>query len=287
MGLAPKRILQPVRELRKTVDKMRRNAKPGLIHAFRLNTRRLETIIDVFSLDERNIHQSTLRDLRRCERLAGKVRDFDVFTRFARTVHPKKEEKCTRRLLKYLGPRRSKRAKTLLAEVRRDRLLLHKELQELPARLTQIIADESSRKLASANARTDAIRLVSQLSSWPRLNKQTLHRYRLKIKDLQNILEMSAVPQTEFLADLTHLKNAIGEWHDWEKLVLLAKKSLNHEGRCGLLAELKLVARGKYRFAVNLARELKKKYLLSFSRKMPELTSNPPMPVWRAITDLA
>jgi CHAD domain-containing protein len=142
---------------------------------------------------------------------------------------------------------------------------------------------------AMANAGATAVRLSAQLGEPPRLNKTNLHPYRLKVKEFQNILRMAeAPPRPRFIEDLGDVKDAIGEWHDWEELVGIASKLLDREN-CQLLAELKRTAANKYDSALSLALKLRKTYLRSSGPKRKNAASSgvPRAPVWEAMARLA
>jgi len=49
----------------------------------------------------------------------------------------------------------------------------------------------------------------------------------------------------EFIDTLGAVKDAIGEWHDWEELVTIAAKVLDHGGRCKLMTKLKDISHQK------------------------------------------
>ena len=71
-----------------------------------------------------------------------------------------------------------------------------------------------------------AIKLSSQLKSPPRLSRSTLHPYRLKVKELRDVLQLSdRTADKDFLKELGEVKDAIGEWHDWEELTSIAGQS--------------------------------------------------------------
>ena len=143
---------------------------------------------------------------------------------------------------------------------------------------------------AAANAAATAVRLSAQLGAPPRLNKTNLHPYRLKVKELQNILLLAEAPsRPRFVEDLGHVKDAIGEWHDRQELVGIASKRLDHSGRCLLLAELKRIAGSKYDHALTLALKLRKTYLQSSrpERKSAATAGVPRPPVWEAMARLA
>ncbi len=95
----------------------------------------------------------------------------------------------------------------------------------------------------------------------------------------------------QFVEDLKQVKDAIGEWHDWEELVSIAGKALAHGGRCSLVAELKKIANDKYQHALTLAHHLRKQYLskptASQHRGPATRPRVPRQPVWDAISRLA
>src|SRR5207253_6998095 len=95
-----------------------------------------------------------------------------------------------------------------------------------------------------------------------RLGRETLHPYRLKVKELRNVLQMAGgTSNLKFVDELGKVKDAIGEWHDWEELVSIAQKTLDHRPRCGLQTELKRIAKQKYEQALALSQKFRKTYL--------------------------
>jgi CHAD domain-containing protein len=139
------------------------------------------------------------------------------------------------------------------------------------------------------NAAATAVKLAVQLAVPQRLGRETLHPYRLKVKELLYVLELAeGASDAKFLGDLREVKDAIGAWHDWEELVLMAKESLNHGNRCGLVAQLRQIANDKYEHALALAENLRQKYLQSSGpqRKGPSRAKVPGNAVWQAIATL-
>jgi CHAD domain-containing protein len=52
----------------------------------------------------------------------------------------------------------------------------------------------------------------------------------LKIKELRYVLEMADGPRNqEFIDRLGEIKDAIGEWHDWEELIAITVEVLDHK----------------------------------------------------------
>jgi CHAD domain-containing protein len=98
-----------------------------------------------------------------------------------------------------------------------------------------------------------------------------------------------APSRLRFVEDLGDVKDAIGEWHDWEELVGIASKLLDHDGNGLLLAEVKRIVESKYDHALSLGLKLRKTYLESNERKRKNAASSgvPRPPVWEAMARLA
>src|SRR5437868_5544967 len=270
MALNQTRLVKPVKKLRKLLKKLDGDAAPEQVHDLRTSARRFEAAFGALALNDAGISNSVLKELARLRKRAGKVRDMDVLTEFAAATRPKSDEECHVRLLEHLGARRQKEVGRLHAEVKQLRSGLRKELDQAAWRITKLLRGKSPSGADGvvANATATAVRLAAQLSAPPRLNKTNLHPYRLKVKELQNILLMAEAPsRPRFVQDLGQVKDAIGEWHDWAELVGIASKLLDHGGRCLLLAELRRVADSKYDHALSLALKLRKTYL---QRSRPE-----------------
>jgi CHAD domain-containing protein len=235
-----------------------------------------------------------MKDLRRCRKRAGRVRDMDVLTEYASTVHLKGEEDCSVRLLEHLGIQRRKYAKKLYTDVRRLRSPLRKDLKRTAAILSGLVqtnGEDPSVRPVAPKAAGSAVTLAVQLAAPRRLDKRNLHPYRLKVKELRNVLHMAAGDSPQFVNDLVRVKDAIGEWHDWEELASIATAELNHGSRCGLVAELKRIAGLKYEHALALSQALRSNYLRSShphkNRSSAVSPGVPREPVWDAIAMLA
>jgi CHAD domain-containing protein len=292
MAIDSKRLLRPVKKVRKLVGKMDRQREPEKVHDLRTGTRRIEAALEALAPNGEGFSKAVMKDLRRCRKRAGKVRDMDVLTNYASTLHPVGEEKCSVRLLEHLGAQRY--ARKLYKEVRRVRPGLRKELKRTAAKLDKLSqknGDDPSGNAVGPKATAAAVTLAVQLAAPPRLNRGNLHPYRLKVKELRNVLQMAASDSTAFIDDLAKVKDAIGEWHDWEELVAIAQKELDHGNRCGLLAELKRISGTKYDDALALAEALRRNYLRNShprkNRSSAASRSIPREPVWESIATLA
>jgi len=138
------------------------------------------------------------------------------------------------------------------------------------------------------NAASTAVKLSAQLAIPSRLGRETLHPYRLKLKELQDVLRIAAhASKLGFVADLGEVKDAIGRWHDSEELVNIARKELDHGPRCALIAELKSIAESKYEHALELAEKLRSTYLNTTQPTKKGVARVTSAAVWDATATLA
>ena len=97
--------------------------------------------------------------------------------------------------------------------------------------------------------------------------------------------------EKEFVKCLGEVKDAIGEWHDREELLTIAKDVLNHRPNCQLLAELRKTADAKFKTALALAESMRKQFLRvserADKRSSHGNTRGPAEPVWSATAALA
>ena len=70
------------------------------------------------------------------------------------------------------------------------------------------------------------IELTVSLKTPPNLNEKNLHPYRLKVKELRDVLRLAHKPTNQkFIDALGQVKDAIGDWHDWEELLEIAAET--------------------------------------------------------------
>ena len=256
-------------KLRKLVRKAPKRPTPDNIHDLRTYTRRFEAAASALKLDSRRNDRRLLRDLSRARKRAGKIRDMDVLTSYTASVHADQQQDCLVQLLEYLGARRYRQAERLQAEMKKRGSALRRRLKRASARIDKIIADTSKDSAAaqdgaSADAMASAVKLSEELSVPATLNKSNLHPYRLKVKELRYVLQMSDSPDTHaFIESLGEVKDAIGEWHDWEELIAIAADLDEHGPNCKLVQELKNVSERKYQRALSLTNQMRRDYLHS------------------------
>ncbi len=260
------RIQKSVRKLKKFVKKAPTQLAPEQVHDLRTNARKLESALHALSLDSNGTERRLLKSIKRVRRRAGRVRDMDVLIGHACTVKADGEQDSEVQLLEHLAIQRRKQAKKLHSTVVKESGVLKKTLRQEAAELENLMQDGQPNQ-AAAEAMAHAVELTTELSDPPRLNKNNLHPYRLKVKELRYVLQMAETnDQPTFVKDLGEVKDAIGEWHDWEELIAIASDVLDHGSRCQLLRKFKEISEDKYEQALARATKLRKTYLKTPAR---------------------
>jgi CHAD domain-containing protein len=294
MSLDADRIQKPARKLLKRMPEV---PSPEDIHDFRTNSRRIETSLAIFSSDSRLTRHHVAKEISKLRKRAGKVRDMDVLTAYLSGLEKlDSEQECLVRLLEYLGAQREKHNNRFQKTRRRRHSHLRRGLQQVAKKLGEAVSgdqnDASAAEGVSAKVAASALAMLAQLKAPPRLGRTNLHSYRLKIKELRNLLQLAENSnQQEFVDCLGDVKDAIGEWHDWEVLGAIAKDVLNHGNSCRLVQRLGKIVVSKYRRALRLAVAMRRDFLHlpakygSGARKLKEF--RPGEPVWSAAAALA
>jgi len=267
MGLHVDRIQKSVRTVRRILGRASKRPTPDVIHDLRTHARRSQSVFESLSLRPTRHEQQMLRDLKRVRKAAGKVRDMDVLTAAAAGLHADAPHDCHVQLLEYLGFARYRHARRLRRIMRRSGPTLRRDLRRVARRVDGLLRETGSHQgTARANVSTElattARELSNDLAAPSSLDRTNLHDFRLKIRALRYILEMADDPsQQEFVETLRAVKDAIGEWHDWEELIELATGVLDHGPRCELMAELETNANQRFDRALALANSMRQRYV--------------------------
>src|SRR5438445_2447290 len=262
MSLNTDRIEKDVRKLRNLVKKLPRNPTPEEIHRLRTRVRRLKVERQASGLDAQRKEKWLVKQFARIRKRAGKVRDMDVLTAHLSTVRVDGELDCLIQLFEYLGAKRYEKAERLHQVVNKHRDAINKRLKKIARALEKRMG-----KSSAVNAATSAATQSSaELATYGSLNRGNLHGYRLKLKELRDILQMGEETRNEkFVESLGKIKDEIGEWHDWEELNSIAAKILNHSAGCKLQRQLKEITQQRYESALSSANKLQKTYFRPLS----------------------
>lgn len=253
---------------RKVLKFLRKNPKrPGsnAIHNLRTRTRSLETVFNTLGPRPKKKLKRLLRELSVMRKRAGRVRDMDVLTADVLQIKHEGDHDCVVQLIEYLGAKRNKDARKLRRVINARGPRLSKHLSQTFKRVDKALRRSTINPSDSDATRTTAakvIQLSTELQEPRRLTRKNLHGYRLKVKELRNILQLSDQPgDVEFYEKLGEVKDAIGDWHDWEELLRIAKQMLDHGPSCRLLRQVRQTVDFKYQRALSLTNELRAHYL--------------------------
>lgn len=214
-------------------------------------------------LESRKNEKSLLKELAPVRRKAGRVRDMDVFTGFTAGLHHSREEQeCQVELLEYLGAERYRHCRSLRRAVRRHRGSIRANLKRSLRLIKRGLGKADGKQPSPGSewpidAMAVALKLSTELGSWPALNAGSLHPYRLKTKQLLYVLQLADQADEELVASLSDVKDAIGEWHDWQELEEIAKKVVGHS-HCGLLHQIHATTQAKLDHALATANAMLK-----------------------------
>jgi CHAD domain-containing protein len=262
MPLVKSEIQADFRKLRKSLKSALKHLTPEDVHKLRTRARRIVSLTSAHSL--RSLDKAKLRKpLKRIRKTAGRVRDMDVLTAHLAAMHSDNDPSCRTQLLEYLGAKRYRRADRLVRLLEDDGPSLRKALRRAAKGVAKDTRRNSGKTARKAHSKQSAqvLELTAGLSEPAHLSKSNLHPYRLKVKELRDALRMAGgSPDSRFARVLSHCKDAIGEWHDWEELIAIAEETLDHRPECPLVQELKAISKQKFDLAMGVAESLRSDY---------------------------
>ena len=262
MPLVNSEIESSLRKLRKSLKSATKRLTPEDVHKLRTRARRVVSLSETRSWPSLRKAKLT-KPLERIRKKAGRVRDMDVLTSHLAGMHADRDPSCRTQLLEYLGAKRYRRADRLTALLEEVGPPLRKALRRLAKGVARETRGKRGNAAGKANARHSAqvLELTAGLGEPAHLDRSNLHIYRLMVKELRDALRMAgAAGDSRFAEALGQCKNAIGEWHDWEELIVIAEKILDDGPRCQLLGELKAVSKRKFLAALETAERLRTDY---------------------------
>jgi CHAD domain-containing protein len=264
MAIDQEKIRKTIRNLHKSLDSKSRWRSPEKVHDLRTRSRRLEAVMRALNLDQERSGRRLLKSVARIFSQAGKVRDMDVLTAFASGLDIDSpgahHDPCLVQLLDHLHQKRQKSALKLHARIAKHGKPVRQDLKEYSSRLRSNSEAKDVQRLQS-NATTFASQLCSELAAWPRLTVANMHSYRLKVKALRYTLQMAEGDDTPFVTKLGETTDAIGEWHDWNRLLAIATKVLKRFPNCAVSKAIRSTASAKRHEALHVANAMLKEYL--------------------------
>lgn len=259
MPLDLKEVEKPFKSLRKMLKGFPRRPSPTLVHDLRTRTRRVEAAVSALSLDQKRSGKRLLKAVSPLRKRAGKVRDMDVLTGFASKLAVESDNECLVQLLEHLGKRRFDGARTLHKAVVRKGTNAAQSLKRCTSAIEESFNGKKGRSAWPVDAAGTALQLSAELTDWPKLSANNLHPFRLKVKELRNVLRLSG-KDGDLVDTLGEVKDAIGEWHDWTELGTIAAKILDHGQGCKVREQIQAEAKRRLEIAMALANRVREQY---------------------------
>ncbi|HZC44375.1 MAG TPA: CHAD domain-containing protein [Acidobacteriaceae bacterium] len=248
------RVHKDIRKLKGFLKSWPKHAMPEDVHSLRTTTRRFEAAMQALSLDSKGNEKRLLRRMSKLRRRAGKVRDLDVLTGYVADLDVSGEDECMVQLLEYLGAEHADRSQRLYSYAVKHSGSLRRRLDRTASDLKAFSKDIVLASTASGNAMLSELRIQRELTAPDRFTKANLHPYRLQVKELRYMLQMEEDPaDQQLVGTLGQVKDAIGEWHDWQELVAIARENLPHGKRCKLIPLLQKTTQKKLHKAISVA----------------------------------
>lgn len=266
------RAEKPLLQLRKLLKKLPENPAPDEVHRLRTRTRKIEAVAGALETADARKTKHLLKLIKPVRKAAGTVRDMDVLTgdllHMPQSGNGKATQESLIRLVEHLGSARRKNANGLLRTVERQRGAARRSLKKY-VKLVERVAEgrkaapvEVARTLDSPDGSgSRASTLMRELRAWPRLHEQNIHAFRLKVKELRYVLQLFPGADRGLVDSLGKVKDEIGDWHDWQQLLAIARDALDARKDKALIAELDATARAKLEHALRGAHGLRRRYL--------------------------
>jgi CHAD domain-containing protein len=279
MALDLKSVQKPFRKLGKLLKKLPDPPAPEDVHDVRTQTRRIEAVVCAFELNDRKTGNNLVKSLKPIRQAAGVVRDSDVLTDLAASLDPSGDGDCRLQLIEHLAARRKRGAakmykrmsaieKTARSLLKACRKLAEDGLDEAPSGNAQGKRIQERRQ-KSARSMAISLEIEQELRDWPKITSKNIHPFRLKVKELRNVLQLGQNSDSKFVAELGNVKDEIGLWHDWNELVAISSKVLDHGAGCPIAAQIRSRTRGQLKKALESANALRARYLRSASGRGP------------------
>jgi CHAD domain-containing protein len=262
MALDGRRIVKPLRKLHKILGHPSAQMSPERVHELRTRCYRVQSTLRAFGFAEERRGVELVESLERFRKRAGKVRDADVLTSLAATLRDRGESEALLQLIEELGVRRDRFADRLERTISHDRRQSRAELKRFRKRIEkQLATSETSEAEAwSTSATARSIELAKKIAGWPKLREDNLHPFRLTVKELRAVTQLSSEPDLEFLDALREVKDAVGEWHDWSELAALAAKVLDGKNKKMLSNEIDPIREDRLQNALIMSARLRQRY---------------------------
>jgi CHAD domain-containing protein len=260
------RARKAVRELSKTLRSLPADPPNEAVHKLRTSTRRVEAIVAALPQLEGKESRRLLKSIEPIRKATGGVRDMDVMIGNARKLVRHTAGDSLTRLVEQLNIARQHSAVELRRAIGGKRGKALENLKEYSQLIRSALKQAVRTVSANGSAHNDGIQsaagnVVRELGEWPPLNQENIHAFRLKVKQLRYILQLSADANSGLAEALVNVQRRIGDWHDWHQLHEIASQILLPQRDSALLTRIDESCSRKFRQALTVANKFRGKYL--------------------------
>jgi CHAD domain-containing protein len=153
----------------------------------------------------------------------------------------------------------------LFKQISRHGTAARRRLKEFSSEIEERFERKNARGAAKTTGNqlhADAAnKLMEELSCWPALDAENLHAFRIKVKELRTVLQLTEAAKPDFADALDEVKDQIGDWHDWQQLRIIAEKVLDRRENRTTLEKIEATERSKFNEALGAARTMRTSYL--------------------------
>jgi CHAD domain-containing protein len=259
------RVQKPVRQLRKLLKELTADPEPAQVHRLRTHTRRIEAATAVLDSTAQDECRRLLKALKPLRKASGGVREMDVLSADLASLRKSANPVSLGRLADHLREVRDANAGRLSELLDRHRKRARRRLKEFARAIDETatgkkpVRSESSAAQSTCTSTIGRVEvLAAELASWPELNSSNLHDFRLKAKELRYVLDMDPAADPQLIGALGRAKGAIGKWHDWQQLRVMARDVLNPSQDRELLAQIESAGKQKLTRALTASSSLRK-----------------------------
>jgi CHAD domain-containing protein len=282
-------VRKPVRMLRKSLKSLTRDPPIEDVHNLRTGARRVEAIAAALMPGQNKLARRLLKTIRPVRKAAGEVRDMDVLATKALSLDRHRSNNSVARLLEHLRSMRVEGARALLDTVSEQRSDARRSLKQFSRRIEKRFhANKPGAKAGTAGNGSSgqaAMTLIDELTRWPAFNAGNLHAFRIQVKELRYLLQLTKGANPKLVDALGVVKDRIGDWHDWQQLAKIAEKVLDPQDDRATLKKIDEMGKKKFNQALAAAQALKARYLSRDAQAGKARSSvASPQPARRAVT---
>jgi CHAD domain-containing protein len=234
------------RKLSRQLSELISKPAPENVHKFRTSSRRVEVLLADLARKRSRNDKKLLKLLGRLRQKAGQVRDLDVQTAALRSLKVPQEPGRKSQLLRTLTEERAQRENKLAKAL--DKKAVAEVRKRLKRSASGLEISKNTDPLVLAMKKVTKLELDQSA-----VTEETLHQFRIVGKRARYIAELAGknAEATRLVAQLKHMQDVIGDWHDWLQLTERAEKLFGGVQDSALVAALRNVTRAKFRQAVN------------------------------------